>query len=267
MTEARRDRDAARRRVDRPPERVPGRRPVARRPPALEEHLRGCPSCRAVLEQLRRGDGARRGTARPRPRDARVARDRRAHRRARAHAADGGRRAGRPRRQAHPLALDPGRGRRGRRAGAGDRDRADERRGPCPRSPPLTWRPRRRGLGAGDAYRVAVAQHLSRTETLLASFRADAAGGRVDASRGSGPGRCCSTPACCWTRPPPTTRLRGLLEDLELVLAQIAQLPQQPPTRTEVDLAEDALEQSRVLPRLRTLVPAGSMNESTRGES
>ena len=47
----------------------------------------------------------------------------------------------------------------------------------------------------GDAYR-AVAQHLSRTETLLASFRADRRGA-VDASAGEWDGRCSPTPACC----------------------------------------------------------------------
>ena len=53
----------------------------------------------------------------------------------------------------------------------------------------------------------------------------------------------------------PATRL--LLEDLELVLAEIAQLS--PRSRDEdLQLIRDGLERGNVMPRLRTAVPPGS---------
>jgi len=47
--------------------------------------------------------------------------------------------------------------------------------------------------------------------------------------------------------------MRNLLEDLELVLAQVARL-QNDHSRTDLDLINRALEQRDVLPRLRTAV-------------
>ncbi len=47
--------------------------------------------------------------------------------------------------------------------------------------------------------------------------------------------------------------MRNLLEDLELVLAQVVRL-QNNPDRTELDLINRALEQRDVIPRLRTAV-------------
>ncbi|PYO76359.1 MAG: hypothetical protein DMD67_08800, partial [Gemmatimonadetes bacterium] len=51
-------------------------------------------------------------------------------------------------------------------------------------------------------------------------------------------------------------RLRGLLEDLECLLAQIAQLPAGA-DREDVQLISQGLEQRSVLLRLRTASPAG----------
>jgi hypothetical protein len=125
----------------------------------------------------------------------------------------------------------------------------------------------------GDAYRVAVAQHLSRTEMLLTSFRAEAAGGQVDASAGVWAGQMLSTTRLLLDSPAADDpKLRTLLEDLELVLAQIASLPRRGNTTTdtranttEVDLARRAVEEKQLLPRMQTLAPAGS--PATLGES
>jgi len=122
----------------------------------------------------------------------------------------------------------------------------------------------------GDAYRVAVAQHLARTETLLASFRADAAQGHVDAEVAGWAGQMLSTTRLLLDSPAAADpKLRTLLEDLELVLAQIAALPTRsdsvPATNTEVDLARRAVEESQLLPRMRSIAPAGS--PVTQGES
>lgn len=118
-----------------------------------------------------------------------------------------------------------------------------------------------------DAYRVAVAQHLSRTEMLLTSFRAEAAGGQVDAAAREWAGQMLTNTRLLLDSPAADDpKLRTLLEDLELVLAQIAALPRQTqPNPTEVDLARRAVEEKQLLPRMQTLAPAGS--PATQGES
>ncbi|HET7233096.1 MAG TPA: zf-HC2 domain-containing protein [Longimicrobium sp.] len=118
-----------------------------------------------------------------------------------------------------------------------------------------------------DAYRVAVAQHLGRTEALLTSFRAEAASGQVDAQVGEWAGQMLSSTRLLLDSPAADDpRLRTLLEDLELVLAQIAALPRKADSNTtEVDLARRAVEEKQLLPRMQTLVPAGS--PATTGES
>ncbi|HEX6747452.1 MAG TPA: zf-HC2 domain-containing protein [Longimicrobium sp.] len=116
-----------------------------------------------------------------------------------------------------------------------------------------------------DAYRVAVAQHLDRTEALLTSFRAAAASGEVDAQVGQWADEMLSNTRLLLDSPAAADpKLKTLLQDLELVLAQIATLPRNE-EKTEVDLARRALDESHVLPRMRTLVPAGS--PMTQGES
>jgi hypothetical protein len=118
-----------------------------------------------------------------------------------------------------------------------------------------------------DAYRVAVAQHLSRTEALLTSFRAAAAGGGVDAGVGDWAGQMLANTRLLLDSPAADDpMLRTLLEDLELVLAQIAALPRRTdPNTTEVDMARRAVEEKQLLPRMQTLAPAGS--PATLGES
>jgi anti-sigma factor RsiW len=109
-----------------------------------------------------------------------------------------------------------------------------------------------------DAYRVAVVQHLNRTEALLTSFRASAASGQVDADLAQWAGQMLTTTRLLLDSPAADDpRLKALLQDLELVLAQISSLPRRN-ENTEVDLARRAMDESRVLPRMRTLVPPGS---------
>lgn len=120
---------------------------------------------------------------------------------------------------------------------------------------------------SADAYRVAVAQHLDRTETLLTSFRAEAAGGQVDAQVGEWAGEMLTSTRLLLDSPAADDpKLRTLLEDMELVLAQIAALPRKTDANhTEVDLARRALEEKQLLPRMQTLTPAGT--PATLGES
>lgn len=236
---------------------------------ALEEHLRGCPACRGVLEQLRavKVRAAALGRDEPGPHVWRSIAGRIGHPEVEADDPRDELAARRARKLRFPwlqagiaaaavLALGIGIGRVSKGPGRLPTARVEA---PAPGTP-MT----------GDAYRVAVAQHLSRTETLLTSFRADAAGGRVDASAVEWAGQMLSTTRLLLDSPAADDpRLRTLLEDLELVLAQIAALPTRPDTsattHTEVDLARRAVEEKQLLPRMQTLAPAGS--PATLGES
>jgi hypothetical protein len=113
-------------------------------------------------------------------------------------------------------------------------------------------------VAPGDlAYRVAAAQYLSRTEALLTGFRSEARTGRIDVQF-AGQARDLLTTTRLMLDSPAAEdpRLRGLLEDLELVLAQIAQVPQGS-DRADLQLINQGLEQRSVLLRLRTANPAG----------
>jgi hypothetical protein len=112
-----------------------------------------------------------------------------------------------------------------------------------------------------DPLRLATVEHLARTESLLTLVKADASSGRVE----SGVER--------WARQLLTqTRLlmdaqgdtdpvmRNLLEDLELILAQVAAAANADGsdlerTRTEMNLALDGLEDSEVIPRIQAVLP------------
>ncbi|HYK82079.1 MAG TPA: hypothetical protein VEU55_02960 [Gemmatimonadales bacterium] len=108
------------------------------------------------------------------------------------------------------------------------------------------------------AYRVAAAQYLTRTEALLTGFRSEARAGRPEAQFAAQARDLLSTTRLMLDSPAARDRrLRDLLEDLELVLAQIAQLPATGP-REEVQLINEGLEQRSVLWRLRTANPVGS---------
>lgn len=236
---------------------------------ALEAHLRGCPGCRTTLEELRAvtARAASLGVTQPGPQVWREIAERigapevtlddgdelaafRARKRIRFPWIQAGAAA------AAVLALGIGIGRWST---------------PNPTMLPRTTvsAPAPGTSMNGDAYRVAVAQHLSRTETLLASFRAEAAGGRVDAEVAEWAGQMLTTTRLLIDSPAASDpRLRTLLQDLELVLAQIAALPTRSTattTETEVDLARRAMEEKQLLPRMQTLAPASP--PATQGET
>ena len=113
-------------------------------------------------------------------------------------------------------------------------------------------------VAPGDlAYRVAAAQYLSRTEALLTGFRSEARSGRIDVQF-AGQARDLLTTTRLMLDSPAAEdpRLKSLLEDLELVLAQIAQVPRGS-DRADLQLINQGLEQRSVLLRLRTANPAG----------
>jgi hypothetical protein len=94
---------------------------------------------------------------------------------------------------------------------------------------------------------------LSQVETFLTSFRL---GGSDSQFTGRARDLLTSTRLLLDSRVVEDPRTRALLEDLELILVQIARLG--PAGRDqELDLITDGLEQRQVIPRLRTAGSAG----------
>lgn len=117
-------------------------------------------------------------------------------------------------------------------------------------------------------YRVAAAQYLTRTEALLTGFRAEARSPSVPAAQFSTQARelLATTRLMLDSPAAQDARLKGLLEDLELVLAQIAQLPSGGGgDREDVQSINQGLDQRSVLLRLRTANPAGPGPVRTQG--
>ncbi len=110
-------------------------------------------------------------------------------------------------------------------------------------------------------YRLAAQQTLGQAEMLLTSFRAEARAGAVDPQVTAWAGDVLSSTRLLLDSPAGRDpRLRGLLEDLELVLTQIVQLRATPAdsSSAETDLIDHALQQRDLMLRLRSAVPAGA---------
>jgi hypothetical protein len=111
-------------------------------------------------------------------------------------------------------------------------------------------------------YRLVAAQTLGQAEMLLTSFRAETrAGGTLDPQVITWAGDVLSSTRLLLDSPAGRDpKLRPLLEDLELVLAQIVQLRGAPAGTAggDADLIDHALQQRDIMPRLRTAVPAGA---------
>ena len=113
-------------------------------------------------------------------------------------------------------------------------------------------------------YRLAAAQYLTRTEALLTGFRAETRAGEPAGQFATQARSLLATTRLMLDSPAANdVRLKGLLEDLELVLAQIAQLPAGA-DREDVHMINQGLEQRSVLLRLRTASPAGPTPGSAR---
>jgi hypothetical protein len=108
------------------------------------------------------------------------------------------------------------------------------------------------------AYSLATQEHLGQSEVFLTLFRASLREQGDHRLAAASARQLLATNRLLLDSPAaldPSTRL--LLEDLELVLAQIAQLV--PSSRTgDLDLIRDGIERGDMMPRLRTAVPAGA---------
>ncbi len=109
----------------------------------------------------------------------------------------------------------------------------------------------------GAAYRLATVQYLARTEALLTDFHAASRGRELDAQfLGSARELLTTTRLMLDSPEARDPHLTALLEDLELVLAQIAQVPAESDRRQAVDMINQGLTQRGVLGRLRAATPA-----------
>jgi hypothetical protein len=121
-------------------------------------------------------------------------------------------------------------------------------------------------VGVGAAFpslsSIAAFQHLSRSESLLSLVSADAKQGRVDRDVGNwGRDLLLETRLLLDSRSVTDPAVRELLEDLELILAQVAVLSGggvggEARAREELHLVAEGLEDRDVLSRIQAVIPA-----------
>lgn len=114
------------------------------------------------------------------------------------------------------------------------------------------------------AYRLATLDHLAQSEAFLTLFRASLRAGTRERLAPATARQLLATNRLLLDSPAAEDRkTRVLLEDLELVLAEIAQLSPGSPRRDR-ELVREGIDREGVLSRLQTVVPAGMT--PTRGE-
>jgi hypothetical protein len=131
------------------------------------------------------------------------------------------------------------------------------------RTAPIAARPPVSDSAArADLYRLAAVQTLGQAEALLTAYRAGGASLPRDASTrqlGSWAREVLGSTRLLIDSPAGADpQLRPLLNDIELVLVQIVRLSGSPLDSTDRALIDGALRDRDLLPRLRTVVPAGS---------
>jgi hypothetical protein len=111
----------------------------------------------------------------------------------------------------------------------------------------------------GDvAYRIATTEHLGQSEAFLTLFRASVRRGGNEQLASATARQLLATNRLLLDSPAASdARTRLLLQDLELVLAEIAQLSPRP-SSPDLDLIAEGLERGGVMSRLRTAVPSGA---------
>jgi hypothetical protein len=112
----------------------------------------------------------------------------------------------------------------------------------------------------GAAYRLAVVDHLTRTEVLLTSFRAQEHSGdaaRVDAQFAALSRELLGTTRLLLaTRRGDDPNITRLLQDLEYVLMQLSQYANDG-RRVDLDALNQSMDKRNVIPKLRSNIPAG----------
>jgi hypothetical protein len=119
---------------------------------------------------------------------------------------------------------------------------------------------------AATPYRVAAGQYLARTEVLLTDFTTESRKGRIGARFLASARDLLTTTRLMLDSPAADDpQLKVLLQDLELVLAQLTQLPDEPRQRSDLDLINQSLTQRSVLARLRAATPAAGAPTRAQG--
>jgi hypothetical protein len=117
-----------------------------------------------------------------------------------------------------------------------------------------TRQPATDSVAVPDPYQGTTSRYLGQTTALLVSLPAEVRAGRADDRfLGRAHDLLLTTRLLMDSPAASDPRFRTLLEDLELVLAQVVRLPSDQ-SRAELDLIRQALEQRDVLPRLRNAV-------------
>jgi hypothetical protein len=115
------------------------------------------------------------------------------------------------------------------------------------------------------AFRLTAAQHLARVEVFLIGFRTDARSGAPGAGTAPDARSLLATTRVLIDSPAAEdVMLRQLLEDIELVLSQIASYAGGSDS-TELDFIDESLDQRSVLFRLRTATDAGPVSTMMQG--
>ena len=113
-------------------------------------------------------------------------------------------------------------------------------------------------LLTGVAYQVVTAEHLGQAEAFLTLFRTSVRrGGNEQLASATARQLLASNRLLLDSPAGSDNRTRLLLQDVELILAQIAQLSPRP-SSPDLDLITDDLKDSGVMSRLRTAVPSGT---------
>jgi hypothetical protein len=108
------------------------------------------------------------------------------------------------------------------------------------------------------AYRLVVLQHLAGSEAMITSFQATARRGEIDAQIASWSRDLLSTTRMLEASPASDDpMMKRLLEDLELVITQIAQYAARGTKNTDdLDLIEQSINKRGVMAKLRSTIPA-----------
>ncbi len=115
------------------------------------------------------------------------------------------------------------------------------------------------------AYRVNAGEHLSRVETFLTLFQAEARAGRVMEADYAIPARGLLHHTRLLQDSPVAedVAFKGLLDDLELILAQIAQYSAE--HAEDLEFIDQGIQQRSVLLKLRTAIPAALPRVTAQG--
>jgi len=110
-------------------------------------------------------------------------------------------------------------------------------------------------------YEAETSKYLGQTAALLIALPSEMRAGRADDQFVARAGELLTRTRLLIDSPAANDpAMRSLLDDLELVLAQVVRLQNNQSSRTELDLINRALEQRDVIPRLRTAVADNSAN-------